>query len=85
MPVRRRIGVVSVVAMALAYGAGALIAPAESDRDVDRFACGVHLAADEGCARAGSLVAARERAGWHCTMRAGTRPTSWECTRASFR
>jgi hypothetical protein len=84
----KRIGVVSFVVVALALTATALIAPAEGDRQVDRFACRGRVA-DGGrrCAVAKSVVAARERAGWDCTTRGSTghsrRSTSWECTGGS--
>lgn len=68
---------------ALALGAGALIAPAEENREVDHFACRATNAND--CAGVVRLAAARERVGWDCTTagstRHGLRSISWKCTR----
>ena len=61
----RRIGAVSLVGLALAFGALAVSGGARSTHEVDRFACAADTAGGgSGCAaQTRSLVSARERAG----------------------
>jgi hypothetical protein len=82
----RRIGAVSMVGLALAFGALAVSAAAPGTHEVDRFACAASTAGGRSscAAQARSLVASRERAGWRCEPRDGLTDASgasWECAR----
>jgi hypothetical protein len=92
-----RIAVASLVLAALAFASNGLIVSKGGEgvatAEVDHFVCestedppakGARTPIDE-CEETGSLVAARERAGWDCRtrrqVRSGSHTATWRCTR----